>query len=91
MAQGDKKLETCKCCGQAIIEPIPETVGYDSMVYVAGSKYSYYCDCGCNVFRKAIDDLNKFVCNSCRSVYRGEPGETKPSTKWVASYGYRVP
>ena len=40
------------------------------MVYVAGSKRSFRCDCGCNVFTKHQN--NKMICNSCGTSYTGE-------------------
>lgn len=43
----------------------------DVMLYVGGSKRSFHCDCGCNVFRR-IGETNRYRCNSCAAVYVGE-------------------
>lgn len=29
----------------------------------------FYCDCGCNVFRKKEGCDDKYVCNSCKAQY----------------------
>lgn len=34
---------------------------------------SFRCDCGCNVFRKRVSDLSRYVCNSCQAVFVGVP------------------
>ena len=40
---------------------------------------SFYCDCGCNVFRHPIEIAmegvapeNTFICNSCHQAYEGK-------------------
>lgn len=33
-----------------------------------GGKY-FYCDCGCNVFKKNLYDETKYICNSCKAQY----------------------
>jgi hypothetical protein len=40
------------------------------MVYLNGSKVSFRCDCGCNVFSKAG---GKYYCNGCNSAWIGIP------------------
>jgi hypothetical protein len=42
----------------------------DLMVYLEGSKQSFRCPCGCNVFR-AIGE-HQYRCNSCLETYTGE-------------------
>lgn len=44
----------------------------DYMLYLAGSKTSWRCECGCNVFRRTPAREKKYKCNSCGSVYVGE-------------------
>lgn len=46
-----------------IEEPKPNNV----MVYVGGSKTSFRCTCGCNVFTPCGD--HKYRCNSCETIY----------------------
>jgi hypothetical protein len=40
-----------------------------TQVYLAGSKVSFKCSCGCNVFLKFG---NKYHCNACTSIFIGE-------------------
>lgn len=47
-----------------------KTMNEDSIVKI--NEKSFRCDCGCNVFRKLIRNLNKYKCNSCGVVYLGE-------------------
>lgn len=42
----------------------------DVMVYLPNQKYSFRCDCGCNVFRKI--KKNKYKCNACEMIWVGE-------------------
>ena len=44
----------------------------DVMIYLEGKKYSYHCDCGCNVFRHIPNDETGYVCNSCGATYHGK-------------------
>lgn len=44
----------------------------DVMVYLPGSKTSFRCECGCNVFHKKDKDENRFICNACYAEYVGE-------------------
>lgn len=39
----------------------------NTMLYVGGSKTSFYCECGCNVFGKI--GVNQYECNSCGAWY----------------------
>lgn len=41
----------------------------DRMIYLNGSKVSFRCDCGCNVFREY--EYCKYRCNSCEATYTG--------------------
>jgi hypothetical protein len=41
------------------------------MIYVDGSKKSFKCTCGCNVFRKR-DEAEVFACNACGTEYTSE-------------------
>ncbi len=42
----------------------------DKMLYVAGSKTAFRCECGCNVFRKVEDKHPAtYECNSCDARY----------------------
>lgn len=43
------------------------------MIFLGGSKRSFRCACGCNVFHK--DGERHYICNSCGARYRGEPVE----------------
>lgn len=42
----------------------------DHMLYLDGSKQSYRCTCGCNVFREVEPGV--FTCNACQARYRVE-------------------
>lgn len=46
----------------------------DTMLYVGGSKRSFRCECGCNVFRKTAETAEsvKYKCNSCGETYSGD-------------------
>jgi hypothetical protein len=54
-----------------LVEPQLEPV-HNVMVHLPGSKVSFRCECGCNVFHKKDKDDNKFICNACFAVYTGE-------------------
>jgi len=46
----------------------------DILISVGGKPFR--CECGCNVFRHPSnlpEDRYKYVCNSCRLTYTGEP------------------
>lgn len=43
----------------------------DRMIYLTGSKTSFKCECGCNVF-KNVDGFKKYSCNACSANYIGE-------------------
>ena len=62
--------EKCPCCNQSL-PPTPETVDEDTMVFIKGR--AFRCEiCDANVFRKAKNDPDLFVCNGCGTTYRGE-------------------
>lgn len=42
----------------------------DSTIKING--LSFYCECGCNVFRKYNQDKSYYKCNSCEAIYRSE-------------------
>lgn len=44
----------------------------DRMLYINGSKTSFHCECGCNVFSKKPTKALKFICNSCGASYTVE-------------------
>jgi hypothetical protein len=44
------------------------------MCFVGGSKRSFYCSCGCNVFTKF--EYNRYRCNSCKETYTSDEDET---------------
>ena len=46
-----------------------EPMDTNTMIYLAGSKQSFRCDCGGNVFTKWTEE--KFQCNSCKEKYLG--------------------
>ena len=50
--------------------PVATAPSPDKMLYVGGSKTSFRCDCGCNVFREIRP--RTYRCNSCSALYRGE-------------------
>jgi hypothetical protein len=39
------------------------------LLYIAGSKTAFRCECGCNVFYRIPGENKKFECNGCRNVY----------------------
>ena len=43
----------------------------DKMLYIGGSKTSFRCGCGCNVFRALKADPSRYKCNGCRSIWKG--------------------
>jgi hypothetical protein len=58
----------------AIMPPVDEDQDDPSphccMVHLNGSKQSFRCTCGCNVF-SVIGD-HRYQCNSCLETYTGE-------------------
>lgn len=42
------------------------------MFYVAGSKTSFRCHCGCNLFLINPTNPQQINCNGCDCVYEGE-------------------
>lgn len=48
----------------------PETETIDVMPRVNG--VAFRCECGCNVFRRLVEDSLVYVCNACKSRWRGE-------------------
>ena len=46
-----------------------ETEYKETMLYVGGSKTSFRCDCGVNVFRKVVSASLKYRCNGCGDVW----------------------
>ena len=44
----------------------------NTMVYLDGSKTSFRCHCGCNVFHIDPEDKDIYICNGCQEKYRGE-------------------
>jgi rRNA maturation endonuclease Nob1 len=52
--------------GLKVIDPDVQV----SQLYIRGDRYSYRCDCGCNVFVKHGPD--SFQCNSCGKRYETE-------------------
>lgn len=53
-------------------DKIPPTEDTDVMVFLGGSKRSFRCECGGNVFRRRTDVPCGYVCNSCSALYVGE-------------------
>ncbi len=47
-----------------------QQVDTDKMIYLNGSKTSFRCECGGNVFRE--EEPGRYECNSCAASYRGE-------------------
>lgn len=49
-----------------------------TMLYLDGSKISFHCHCGCNVFFKGTDEQGAYYeCNACNDKYRESPEESK--------------
>lgn len=51
------------------------------MLYVGGSKTSFRCECGCNIFhsfkvRKGLHREERYECNACGQVYAGGQEES---------------
>ena len=44
----------------------------DRMIFLGGSKRSFRCMCGSNVFRQILNQPHRFVCNSCNATYTAE-------------------
>lgn len=44
----------------------------NKMVYVDGSKVSFRCSCGCNVFHHPAEKPAAYECNACGAWYTGE-------------------
>ena len=66
----------CPTCGQeAEVKVTDVKQEKDVMLYVAGSKHSFRCVCGANVFRKhseTISGVCYYECNGCEALYEGE-------------------
>lgn len=45
----------------------------DRMLFIGGSKTSFRCDCGGNVFKQF--ERNRFRCNSCGATYTADEGD----------------
>lgn len=60
------KLDKVK---QPPVEVVLET--RDQMLYVGGSKTSFRCSCGSNVFRKVLGK-SQYACNGCKDIYTGK-------------------
>ena len=41
-----------------------------TMLYIGGSKRSFRCECGCNVFHQLSED--RWACNACEAEYTTE-------------------
>jgi hypothetical protein len=52
---------------------------YNIMLYIAGSKIAFRCECGCNVFHRipSQDDMRHYMCNGCRLTYSEATDEGK--------------
>jgi hypothetical protein len=50
-----------------------------TMLFVGGSRESYRCDCGANVFTKLGGQ--RYRCNGCKVSFSGEPAHTIPTTE----------
>lgn len=59
------------CPEHSVKEDSKEQRREDIMIFLNGSKTSFRCECGCNVFTKKPNN-NKYVCNSCDTKYTGE-------------------
>lgn len=42
------------------------------MLKLPGEDRSFRCGCGCNCFHQYDDEPNRYYCNSCETVYKGE-------------------
>ena len=53
-------------------DPVDRDVATNDLtqLLIGGSRYSFRCDCQCNVFRRIADDL--FQCNGCRKQYESQ-------------------
>lgn len=49
--------------GRQILDP-------NVMIYLAGSKQSFRCECGCNVF--TTYENGQIACNACPNIYEGD-------------------